>query len=98
MGGKANLNIESSSLSIVLKRAVARIDLDSPFQDAEVNSVIIKEIALTGFVNEQDANQSPEEFEKTSLTKDFGDQPFKMGRRLYSISRNNIQTDMKWKS
>lgn len=80
MSGKANLNIENNSLSIALKRAVARIDLDSPFQDAVVNSVIVKDVALTGFVNEQDANQSPGEFEKTSLTKDFGDQPFKNGK------------------
>lgn len=80
MSGNSSLNIETGSLSISLKRTVARIDLESPFQDATINSVTIKEVALTSFVNEQDANYSHEEFEKTNLTKDFGERPFKNGK------------------
>lgn len=45
MTGKADLDTETTSASVALKRAVARIDLESPFQDAQVNSVTIRGVA-----------------------------------------------------
>lgn len=80
MNGQAELSSGTTSVNIDLQRAAARIDLESPFQDAEVNSVTIKGVSLTGYIHEQNALQTPEKFETTDLTKDFGGQPFKNGK------------------
>lgn len=77
MSGHTELDGENASLSVSLKRAVARIDLESAFQDAEVNSITIRDIALTGLVNEGGDKNVLTNIEKTDLTKDFGEQPFK---------------------
>lgn len=77
MSGHTELDGENTSLSVSLKRAVARIDLESAFQDAEVNSITIRDIALTGLVNEGGEKSVLTNIEKTDLTKDFGEQPFK---------------------
>lgn len=77
MSGHTELNGENASLSVSLKRTVARIDLESAFQDAEVNSITIRDIALTGLVNEGGEKSVLTNIEKTDLTKDFGEQPFK---------------------
>lgn len=77
MSGHTELDGENASLSVSLKRAVARIDLESAFQDAEVNSITIRDIALTGLVNEGGEKSVLTNIEKTDLTKDFGEQPFK---------------------
>lgn len=77
MSGHTELNGENASLSVSLKRAVARIDLESAFQDAEVNSITIRDIALIGLVNEGGEKSVLTNIEKTDLTKDFGEQPFK---------------------
>lgn len=77
MSGHTELDGENTSLSVSLKRAVARIDLESAFQDAEVNSITIRDIALTGLVNEEGDKSVLTNIEKTDLTKDFGEQPFK---------------------
>lgn len=77
MSGHTELDGENDSLSVSLKRAVARIDLESAFQDAEVNSITIRDIALTGLVNEGGEKSVLTNIEKTDLTKDFGERPFK---------------------
>lgn len=77
MSGHTELDGENASLSVSLKRAVARIDLESAFQDAEVNSITIRDIALTGLVNEGGEKSVLTNIEKTNLTKDFGERPFK---------------------
>lgn len=77
MSGHTELDGENTSLSVSLKRAVARIDLESAFQDAEVNSITIRDIALTGLVNEGGEKSVLTNIEKTDLTKDFGERPFK---------------------
>lgn len=77
MSGHTELDGENTSLSVSLKRAVARIDLESAFQNAEVNSITIRDIALTGLVNEGGDKSVLTNIEKTDLTKDFGEQPFK---------------------
>ena len=77
MSGHTEPDGENASLSVSLKRAVARIDLESAFQDAEVNSITIRDIALTGLVNEGGDKSVLTNIEKTDLTKDFGEQPFK---------------------
>ena len=77
MSGHTELDGENASLSVSLKRTVARIDLESTFQDAEVNSITIRDIALTGLVNEGGEKSVLTNIEKTDLTKDFGEQPFK---------------------
>lgn len=77
MSGHTELDGENASLSVSLKRAVARIDLESAFQDAEVNSITIRDIALTGLVNEGGDKSVLTNIDKTDLTKDFGEQPFK---------------------
>ncbi|WP_304317226.1 hypothetical protein [Phocaeicola plebeius] len=77
MSGHTELDGENASLSVSLKRTVARIDLESTFQDAEVNSITIRDIALTGLVNEGGDKSVLTNIEKTDLTKDFGEQPFK---------------------
>jgi len=77
MSGHTELDGENTSLSVSLKRAVARIDLESAFQDAEVNSITIRDIALTGLVNEGGDKSVLTNIEKTDLTKDFGERPFK---------------------
>lgn len=77
MSGHTELDGENNSLSVSLKRAVARIDLESAFQNAEVNSITIRDIALTGLVNEGGDKSVLTNIEKTDLTKDFGEQPFK---------------------
>lgn len=80
MNGQADLSSGNTSFSVALKRTVARIDLESAFQDAEVNSVVIKDVALTGLVNEAGSQNALKDVEKTNLTKDFGEQPFKNGK------------------
>lgn len=77
MSGHTELNGENASLSVSLKRTVARIDLESAFQDAEVNSITIRDIALIGLVNEGGEKSVLTNIEKTDLTKDFGERPFK---------------------
>lgn len=77
MSGHTELDGENASLSVSLKRTVARIDLESTFQDAEVNSITIRDIALTGLVNEGGEKSVLTNIEKTDLTKDFGERPFK---------------------
>lgn len=77
MSGHTELDGENASLSVSLKRTVARIDLESAFQDAEVNSITIRDIALIGLVNEGGEKSVLTNIEKTDLTKDFGEQPFK---------------------
>lgn len=79
MNGQSELTTGTTSINIALQRAVARIDLESPFQDAEVNSVTIKDVSTTGYIHGQNALQTPEAFETANLTKDFGAQPFKNG-------------------
>lgn len=79
MNGKTDLSANATAVSVSLRRAVARIDLESSFQDAEVNSVLIKNVALTGYIHEQNALQTPERFETTTLSKDFGEQTFRNG-------------------
>lgn len=86
MSGHTELDGENTSLSVSLKRAVARIDLESAFQDAEVNSITIRDIALTGLVNEGGDKSVLTNIEKTDLTKDFGEHPFKNGKEsLYYL-------------
>lgn len=86
MSGHTELDGENNSLSVSLKRAVARIDLESAFQDAEVNSITIRDIALTGLVNEGGNKSVLTNIEKTDLTKDFGEHPFKNGKEsLYYL-------------
>lgn len=86
MSGHTELDGENTSLSVSLKRAVARIDLESAFQDAEVNSITIRDIALTGLVNEGGDKSVLTNIEKTDLTKDFGEQPFKNKKKsLYYL-------------
>lgn len=77
MSGHTELDGENASLFVSLKRTVARIDLESAFQDAEVNSITIRDIALIGLVNEGGNKSVLTNIEKTDLTKDFGEQPFK---------------------
>lgn len=77
MSGHTELDGENASLSVSLKRTVARIDLESTFQDAEVNSITIRDIALIGLVNEGGEKSVLTNIEKTDLTKDFGERPFK---------------------
>lgn len=86
MSGHTELDGENTSLSVSLKRAVARIDLESAFQDAEVNSITIRDIALTGLVNEGGDKSVLTNIEKTDLIKDFGEHPFKNGKEsLYYL-------------
>lgn len=80
MNGKTDLNEETQLLPVSLQRAVARIDLDSPFQDTEVNSVTIKDIALTGYIHQQSAPQSTEQTETTNLSRSFDGQAFQNGK------------------
>lgn len=86
MSGHTELNGENASLSVSLKRTVARIDLESAFQDAEVNSITIRDIALIGLVNEGGEKSVLTNIEKNELTKDFGEHPFKNGKEsLYYL-------------
>lgn len=77
MNGMADLNSSNASFSVALKRTVARIDLESSIRDAEVNSIVIKDITLTGLVNEAGNKNLLANLEKSDLKKDFGEQPFK---------------------
>lgn len=86
MSGHTELDGENASLSVSLKRTVARIDLESAFQDAEVNSITIRDIALIGLVNEGGEKSVLTNLEKNELTKDFGEHPFKNGKEsLYYL-------------
>ena len=86
MNGMADLSSGNTSFSVALKRAVARIDLESSFQDAEVNRIVIKEVALTGLVHEAGNQSVLANLEKNELTKDFGEHPFKNGKEsLYYL-------------
>ena len=86
MNGMADLSSGNTSFSVALKRAVARIDLESSFQDAEVNRIVIKEVALTGLVHEAGNQSVLTNLEKNELTKDFGEHPFKNGKEsLYYL-------------
>lgn len=80
MNGMADLSSGNTTFSVALKPAVARIDLESSFQDAEVNSVTIKDVAVTGLVNEAGNQSILGNVERTNLTKNFGEQPFKNGK------------------
>lgn len=86
MNGMTDLSGGNTSFSVALKHTVSRIDLESSFQDAEINRIIIKDIALTGLVNEAGNKNILADLEKTDLTKDFGEHPFKNKREsLYYL-------------
>lgn len=80
MTGKAELDKGNASLSVVLRRSVARIDLDSSFEGVQVNSVLIKNIVPNGYVNERGAGDISERDETADLRKEFGDKPFQNAR------------------
>ena len=53
MSGQIELSTDMTSTSVILKRSVLRIDLDSPFEGIRVNNVKIRNILSTGYVNER---------------------------------------------
>lgn len=76
MTGHVELNRETTSATVTMKRSVARIDLDSQFEGVKVESLKIKSIVPAGFVNEQTEVHSPAGLETADLIKDFGKTPF----------------------
>ncbi len=82
MAGKTELDEGKKSLSVILKRSVSRIDLDSSFEGVQVNEILIKGISPNGYVNEREMNATVKEGEVIDLWKDFGKQPFENGRTM----------------
>lgn len=80
MSGKYSLDEELASSTVVLKRSVARIDLDSSFEGVLVNRVWIGDIAQKGYINERtEGIQVPSGAETVNLEKDFSQAPFSGG-------------------
>lgn len=76
MTGQIELDRTLVTATAILRRSVSRIDLLSPFEGVEVNSLKIKQIIPAGYVNEQNGLHSPSGTEATDLVKDFNDKPF----------------------
>lgn len=80
MTGQVELNREMTTATVTMKRSVSRIDLDSSFEGVKVNSLKIKSIIPSGFVNEQVEVHSAAGAEAADLAKDFGETPFGNGK------------------
>lgn len=76
MSGQIELSTDMTSTSVILKRSVLRIDLDSPFEGIQVNNVKIRNILSTGYVNERQGDALSVNVQPETIGKDFGDTPF----------------------
>ena len=76
MSGQIELSTDMTSTSVILKRSVLRIDLDSPFEGIRVNNVKIRNILSTGYVNERQGDALSVNVQLETIVKDFGDTPF----------------------
>jgi len=107
MTGRVELDREMISATVAMKRCVSRIDLDSSFEGVKVNNLKIKNIVPSGYVNERQEAQSPEEIDPTELMKDFGEEPFEnrketlfyvceQGGRQYDVELMVTTADGAW--
>lgn len=79
MTGQTVLQAGETSVSVALKRSVARIDLDSPYRHVAVHSVKIENICTTGNILENPINDE-KNAEGITLQKSFEEEPFANGR------------------
>lgn len=79
MTGQTVLQADETSVSVTLKRSVARIDLDSPYKHVTVHSVKIENISMTGNILEGSIEHE-ENAESITLQKSFEEEPFTYGR------------------
>lgn len=64
-----------SQVSVPMERTVARIDLDSPFENVEIHSVTLKKMATSGYINKQD-NQQNTDITLEDLSRTFDEVAF----------------------
>lgn len=76
MTGRIELSKENASQTVVLKRSVARIDLDSSFEGVQVQRLTIGGIASVGYVNERAVAEIPASAEVQDFVCSYDDQPF----------------------
>ena len=81
MSGQIELSSDMTSASVILKRSVSRIDLDSPFEGVKVNNVKISNILSVGYVNERQSDASSVNVQPETIVKDFGDTPFQNNKQ-----------------
>lgn len=94
MTGGTVINPQSGSVTIGLKRSLARIDLDSSFDGVKVNSVRIKDICPVGYVFDGNSRSSLDENGKSDLLKDFGDAPFSNSKSVLFYVAEQTQRDV----
>ncbi len=70
----------ASPLTANLKRSVARVDLESLFENVEVHAVSIKNIADSGYVNIRELYSVEDTGKGKDWRKDFGEQAFRNGK------------------
>lgn len=74
MTGMTTITPQTSIVEIGLKRALARIDISSPMQGLQVNSVKLKGVSTVGYIMDG-TTDSDLQLEKTELVKDYGMNP-----------------------
>lgn len=74
MSGMSAITQQTSTVEIGLKRALARIDISSPMNGIEVNSVKLKNVCTSGYVMDEWMGDEVQA-EKTDLIKDYGVNP-----------------------
>lgn len=90
MTGQTVLSTDNHSVTIPLKRSVARIDIDSPYKEVKVNRVTIHNICTEGYVNEYSPTDNGPGTESNLLEKDFGSSPFVNGKAtLFYVPEQN---------
>lgn len=73
LSGMSAISQQVSSLTVTMKRSVARIDISSPMSNLAVNSVKLKEVSSEGYVLE--GGNGGEIPQSADIVKDYADSP-----------------------
>lgn len=92
MTGQTVLQADETSVSVGLKRSVARIDLDSPYKHVTVHSVKIDNICMTGNILEGPMNDE-KNAESVTLQKTLEKSRLPIDESLCFMSRNSREEE-----
>lgn len=73
LSGMSAISRQTSSVAVAMKRSVARIDISSPINNLEVNSVKVKNVCPKGYVIE--GGNGGEIPQPIDMVKDYADSP-----------------------
>ena len=73
LSGMSTISRQTSSVAVVMKRSVARIDISSPINNLSVNSVKVKNVCPEGYVIEGGSGGNIPQ--PVDMVKDYADNP-----------------------